>query len=83
MTTIDRWEADAKDRLASLKQNLPVDCQKQSRQCRDYPRFLALIELLRKKDEALKRIKMVTQSKDDHTTSYVATEALALTDELK
>jgi hypothetical protein len=78
---IDQWEAEAKENLNELYDSEP-------RFKLDRQRILALIDLVRKKDEAFKRIKsqdhaIILGGENMRRPGSIAEEALALTDELK
>lgn len=73
MNTLDKWE-EAQHNCGHLDRDI------------DSYRILALIDLARKKDEALKALKLALENDDpDDELGYIAVvkEALALTEQLK
>lgn len=64
---LDQWEEHATD---------PAKCYRLAEQVKA-ERILHLISVVKVMRSALVRIQHVTQAKDDYTTAYVATQALA------
>lgn len=87
MSTIDEWEAEAKEMLLDKNEYIPPI---RVYPITVYPKILALISLIRKKDEVLqKTIAGFQYAWEDSSDQYYQNkitdvkEALALTEELK
>lgn len=74
MNTLDRWEADAKDKVFTPNWSTRDESSE---------RILRLINLVRKKDEALKFYAELDWKPNTELWQLNAKEALALTEELK